>query len=120
LGKFGFLEVPLKKIINHYEKNRGVFDRLDYMQSPTSRKSSIKNSRAIYLARLIKIHFLTHYKRPLNKEIGEILSVLFGDNNDVFYDADYVAKVTKDADKTYKMAQKMEDSSDIYDYKPSF
>jgi hypothetical protein len=45
---------------------------------------------------------------------------LFGDNNDVFYDADYVAKVTKDADKTYKMAQKMEDSSDIYDYKPSF
>ena len=110
----------LKKIINHYEKHRGVFDRLDYINSPFSRKRLIKNSEAIYLARVTKLHFLKNYQRPLNKEIGEILSVLFGDTSDVGFDSDYVAKVTKEADKTYKTAQKMEDSPDIYEFKQSF
>ncbi len=52
----------LEKIIKHYEKNRGVFDRLDYMSKPTSRKNSIKNFKAIYWARLIKFHLLKNYK----------------------------------------------------------
>ena len=56
----------------------------------------------------------------MNKEIGIILDIIFGDESDVVYDADYVAKITKDADKTYKEAKKMEDSPDIYNYKPSF
>jgi hypothetical protein len=110
----------LKKIINHYEKHNDVFNRLDYMRNPASRKTSIKNFQAIYCARLIKIHFLKNYQKPMNKEIGIILDIIFGDESDVVYDADYVAKITKDADKTYKEAKKMEDSPDIYNYKPSF
>ena len=106
----------LKQIIDHYEKHIDVFNRVDYMRSPVSRKRSIKNSKAIYWARLIKIHFLENYKRPLNKELAEILSVLF----DEIYDADYVAKITGDVESAYKEAQKMEDSPDIYNYKPSF
>ncbi len=56
----------------------------------------------------------------MNNEISIIIDILFGDICDVFYDADYVSKITKDVDKTYKDAQKMEDSPDIYTYKPSF
>ena len=95
----------LKQILSHEQKNREISDARFYISNPISQKKNIENAEAIFWAKRIKALFLSFYKKPLNKEIGVIVSVLF-DSDEYCYDEDYIAKITRDTQKKFK---KLED-----------
>jgi hypothetical protein len=97
----------LKGIVSFYKENQERIDAGSYLERPISRKASVDNAKALFWAKKIKSMFLESYKKPLNKEIGIMISVLFEDEK-YCYDADYIAKITKDVKTAFDI---MEDSS---------
>ncbi len=97
----------LEEILSFHKENQEKFKTISYLENPISRKSKVDNAEAILWAKKLKFIFLSRYKRPLNKEIGIIISILFDDENHC-YDEDYIAKTTRDIKVSIK---KMEDSN---------
>lgn len=93
----------LKKLLAYHEANGERFEAKSYLMNPASRKKSIDNAEAILWAKKVKTLILRFYKKPLNKEVGTIISVLFDDDH--LYDEDYIAKITKSVKNALKKSE---------------
>ncbi len=101
----------LSQLVANGEKERKRNEFMAKIENPISRKNSTENSEAILWAKKLKVLFLRIYDKPFNKEIGNLISVIFGDNEKIIYDADYIAKITKEVHNSFRKRKKMEDSN---------
>lgn len=93
----------LKEVLSYHKANQESFEAASYLMNPVSRKENIDNAEAILWAKKVKTLLFRFYKKPLNKEVGTIISVLFDDGNS--YDEDYISKITKDVKSALKKSE---------------
>ena len=96
----------LEQVLFYYKSNLDKSELESYLANPVSRKKSTDNAEALLWAKKLQVIILRFYGKPLNKELGTMISALFPDDKRC-YDEDYIAKITKSVRIAHK---KLEDS----------
>ena len=94
----------LEQVLSYHKSNLDETEAASFLANPTSRKRSVDNAEALLWAKRLKVIFLRFYKKPLNKEIGTMVSALFPEDERL-YDEDYIAKITKEVAKIIKKSE---------------
>ncbi len=72
--------IRLEQVLSYYKSNLEESELKSYIANPVSRKKSVDNAEALLWAKKLQVIILRFYGKPLNKELGTMISALFPDD----------------------------------------